>query len=33
MGEFDPGFANPPTTVELENIRGYINDLMIVLES
>jgi hypothetical protein len=27
IGEFDPGFADPPPTQDLENIRAYINQM------
>ena len=32
LGEFDPGFNDPPTTADLENIRGYFNTLVQQLE-
>jgi hypothetical protein len=32
LGEFDPGFNDPPTTGDLENVRGYFNTLVQQLE-
>ena len=28
MGEFDPGFGNPPTQADLLTIQGFINTLV-----
>jgi hypothetical protein len=27
IGEFDPGFADPPPTQDLESIRAFINQM------
>ena len=32
LGEFDPGFNDPPTTADLENVRDYFNTLVQQLE-
>lgn len=28
MGEFDPGFSDPPTLADLQNIQAVINDMI-----
>jgi hypothetical protein len=33
MGEFDPGFSDPPTFTDLRNIQAVINDLISQLEN
>jgi len=33
MGEFDPGFHDPPTIDDLEAIRGFINQLVQELQN
>jgi hypothetical protein len=32
MGEFDPGFSDPPTIQDLQNVQSVINDLITQLE-
>jgi hypothetical protein len=32
MGEFDPGWNNPPTDADLLNIQGRINELLAELQ-
>ena len=32
MGEFDPGFSDPPTFADLQKIQAVINDLIAGLE-
>ena len=33
MGEFDPGFSDPPTFADLQKIQTAINDLIAQLEN
>jgi hypothetical protein len=33
MGEFDPGFSDPPTVGDLQDIQACINDLLVQLEA
>jgi hypothetical protein len=33
MGEFDPGFSDPPTFQDLQNVQAVINDLITQLEN
>jgi hypothetical protein len=33
MGEFDPGFSDPPSFTDLLNIQAVINDLLSQLEN
>lgn len=31
LGEFDPGFSDPPATTDLQNIQAFINQLTTAL--
>jgi len=33
MGEFDPGFSDPPTLADVQNIQAVINDMIVALNN